>query len=52
VTRYLLIHEVLALHERIAEQAGGGVGQLDSNPVASVAMHRATDDPKESRARP
>jgi len=29
VTRYLSIHEVLALHERIAAQSGGGVGLRD-----------------------
>ena len=29
MTRYLSIHEVLALHERIAAQSGGGVGLRD-----------------------
>ena len=29
MTRYLSIHEVLALHERIAAQSGGGLGLRD-----------------------
>jgi len=36
VTRYLLIHEVLALHERIAEQSGGGVGVRDLGLLESA----------------
>jgi death-on-curing protein len=36
VTRYLSIHEVLALHERIAAQSGGGVGLRDLTLLESA----------------
>jgi death-on-curing protein len=36
VTRYLSIHEVLALHERIAAQSGGGIGLRDLGLLESA----------------
>jgi death-on-curing protein len=36
VTRYLSIHEVLALHERIAERSGGGIGLRDLGLLESA----------------
>jgi hypothetical protein len=36
VTRYPSIHEVLALHERIAEQSGGGIGLRDLGLLESA----------------
>lgn len=36
MTRYLSIHELLALHERITEQSGGGVGLRDLGLLESA----------------
>jgi death-on-curing protein len=36
VTRYLSIREVLVLHERIAEQSGGGIGLRDLGLLESA----------------
>ena len=36
MTRYLSIHEVLALHERIAAQSGGGIGLRDLGLLESA----------------
>ena len=36
MTRYLSIHELLALHERIAEQSGGGIGLRDLGLLESA----------------
>ena len=36
MTRYLSIHELLALHERIAEQSGGGFGVRDLGLLESA----------------
>jgi len=36
VTRYLSIREVLALHERLAAQSGGGIGLRDLGLLESA----------------
>jgi death-on-curing protein len=36
VTRYLSLHELLTLHERIAEQSGGGIGVRDIGLLESA----------------
>ena len=36
MTRYLSIHEVLALHERIGERSGGGIGLRDLGLLESA----------------
>ena len=36
MTRYLSIHELLVLHERIAEQSGGGIGVSDLGLLESA----------------
>ena len=36
MTRYLSIREILALHQRIAEQSGGGIGVRDLGLLESA----------------
>jgi death-on-curing protein len=36
VTRYLSLHELLTLHERISEQSGGGIGVRDIGLLESA----------------
>ena len=43
MTRYLSLHELLTLHERIAEQSGGGIGVRDIGLLESaLAQPRQT----------